>query len=83
MQQCLQLFCISMLPHYVLTKLTNELDNWVEDGKISTGMSRAFHKEEIADLPHHAQGGFQPVLLRTLGGHIWVADGREFCREYR
>ena len=60
------------------------LDNWVEDSKISTWdeMCRAFRKEEVADLPHHARRRFNAVSLRTSGGHIRVADCREFRREY-
>ena len=78
-------FCLSMLPHCVPASVKKELDDWVEDGKISTcdEMWRAFRKEEVADLPHHAQRRFKAVLLRTLGGHIWVADWRDFRREYR
>ena len=44
----------------------------MEDGKITTlnEMWRGFQKEEVADLPHHAQCCFKVVLLRTSEGHI-------------
>ena len=80
-----QRFCLAMLPHCVPSILKKELDDWVEDGRVSTWdeMWRAFRKEEVADLPHHAQRRFKAVRLRTQGGHIQVADWREFRREYR
>ena len=46
-------------------------------------MWRAFRKEEVANLPHHAQRQFKAVSLRTSGGHIWMTDWRYFRREYR
>ena len=80
-----QWFCLSMLPHCVPANVKRELDDWVEDSKISTWdeMWRAFRKEEVADLPHHAQRRFKAVLLRTSGGHIRLADWWDFRREYR
>ena len=52
-----QRFCLSMLLHCFPANVKEELDDWVDDGKISTGveMWRAFRKEEVANLPHHAQ----------------------------
>ena len=80
-----QLFCLSMLPHCVRADVKKELDDWVEDCKISTSdeMWRAFSKEKVADLLHHAQRCFKAVSLRTLGGHIRMADWRDFGQEYR
>ena len=71
-----QRFCMSMLPHCVPTNVRRELDNLVEDGKISTWdeMWLAFGKKEVVDLSHHAQGRFKAVSLKTLGGQIRVAD---------
>ena len=59
--------CLAMLPHCVLANVQKELDNQMEDSKISTcnGMWRAFHKEEVADLWHHAKHRFKGVCLRT------------------
>ena len=46
-------------------------------------MWRALRKEEVADLPHHAQHRFEDVSLGTSEGHIRVADWQDFRREYR
>ena len=80
-----QPLCLSMLPHRVPANVKKELDDWVEDGELSTWdeMWRAFRKEEVACLPHHAQRGFKAVSLRAFGGHIWSADWWDFRREYR
>ena len=80
-----QRFRLSMLHHCVPANVNKELNNWVEDGRISTWdeIWRAFRKEEVADLPHHAQRRFKAVSLRTLRGHIRVADWWDFRREYR
>ena len=74
-----------MLPNCVSANVKKELDDWVEDGKISTWdeMWCAFRKEEVADLRHHAQRRFKAMSLRTSGGHIRVADCLNFRREYR
>ena len=55
-----QRFCLSMLLHCAPANVKKELDDWVEDGKISTcdEMWRVFRKEEVADLPHHAHRRF-------------------------
>ena len=60
--------------------MKKELDDLVEDSKSSTWDEI---KEKRADLPHHAKRRFKAVSLRTSGGHIRVADWREFHREYR
>ena len=78
-----QRFCLSKMPHCVAANVKREPDDWVEDGKISTWekMWCAFRKEEVADLPHHAQRQFKAVSLRTSRGHIRLADRRDFRRE--
>ena len=80
-----QRFRVFMLPHCVPTNVKKELDDWLEDGTISTWdeMWRAFRKKEVADLPHHARRRFKAVSLSTSGGHIRMADGRDFRWEYR
>ena len=79
-----QRFCLSMLPHCLPAHLKKEFDACVEDSKMSTWdeVWRAFRKEDVAHLPHHVQRQFKAVSLRTLSGHIRVADWRDFCREY-
>ena len=80
-----QPFCLSMLPHCVPANVKRELDDWVKYGKISTWeeMWRAFRKEEVTDLLHHALRRLKAVLLRTSGGHIQLADWQDFRQEYR
>ena len=80
-----QRFGLSMLPQCVSANVKNDLDDGVEDGKISTSDQhwRAFRKEKVADLRHHAQRRFKAVLLRTLEGHIPMADWRDFRRQSR
>ena len=53
-----QWFCLSMLPHCVPASVNKQLDDWVQDRKISTwdGMLRAFCKAEVAHFLHHALG---------------------------
>ena len=52
--------------------MKKEIDDWLEEGKISTcdEMWRAFRKEEVSNLPRHAQRRVKAVLLRTSRGHI-------------
>ena len=62
-----------MLPHCVPANVKKELDVWVEDGEISTWdeMWRAFRKEEVAALPHHAQRRIaEDVGRRHPGGKL-------------
>ena len=77
-----QRFCLSMLPRCVPANPKTELDDLVEDGKISTWneMLRASRKEEVTDLPHHAQRRFKAVLLRTPRGHTRVAHWQDSTR---
>ena len=79
-----QRFRLSMLPHCVPANVKKELDDWVEDNKISAWdeMWGAFRKEQVAGLPHHAQRRFKAVSLKTSRGHIRAADWREFRQEY-
>ena len=80
-----QRFCQSMLPHCVPGNVKIELDDFLEDGEISNwdDMWRTLQKEEVANLPHHAQRRLKAVSLRTSGGHIRLADWRDFRREHR
>ena len=80
-----QRFCLSFHPHCVPANVIKKLADGVEDGKISTWdeMWRVFRKKEVADVPHHTPRRCKAVSLRTSGGHIRVADLRDFRREYR
>ena len=80
-----QRLCLYLLPDCVPANVKKKLDGWMEDGKISTWdkMWRTFRKEEVAVPPHHAQRCFKALSLCTLGGHLRVADWRDFRRVYR
>ena len=73
-------FCFAMLLQSAVVKAKKELDDYAEDGAISTWseMWRAFCKGELTYLLHHGKCRFEALTLKSSGDHFEAAGWRVF-----